>query len=459
MTSLETCDGGIRRLAVLATDGEIHLIPVQALRPGPWQPRRVFDTEGLAELAISIQEQGVLTPLRVVRSVRGTEYLIVTGERRWRAAGLAGLSVLPCMVMIDEDKTSNNTLHELAVLDNLHRANLRPGEEARAIRDLSSLGMTQREIAQRLGKSVTWVSHRQTIARLPSVVLERLDGGAVTREEAIALCKLLEYPDLIEACLETDGRRLAARLCGHVPEDVGERVQAVLRVLTTERQRENWAAKMRGEGHRVLDRLPGEGDKHFARLVQGSELARVHQEARLSCEAWAWENGHPVRYCSDPIALRSFSATGKSKDPAEQERQAAHQRVIEREATRDAVISAWLETSRSIHSVELGILARHRIRALTTGDDRLAARLGNWLGASGDRNSRVAAAKLEIETASERRLIQLWFLLEAAQTLSHSIAPEWLTPWLESLGLADSSQVAHYQPASPPHNPHARSYQ
>ena len=181
------------------------------------------------ELALSIKVQGVLTPLRVVRSPAGLGYLIVAGERRWRAASLAGINELPCLLLNAD--VENNTLCELAILDNLHRANLRPGEEARAVAELDRLGMTQREIAQRLSKSVAWVSQRLMLAKLPEATLKQLDNGIITREEALGLSKLLEYPELIEACLEPDGRLLKARLGGHVPEEVSERVQAVMRVL------------------------------------------------------------------------------------------------------------------------------------------------------------------------------------------------------------------------------------
>lgn len=424
---------------MISINGHIRQIPLADLQPGPWQPRRVLDEESLVELALSIKTQGVLTPLRVVRASTGIGYLIVAGERRWRAAGLAGIPEVPCLVM--DGAAEESQLRELAVLDNLHRANLRPGEEARAIAELDALGLTQREIAQRLGKSPAWVSQRLAIAKLPDLALQQLDTGTITREEALALSRLLNYPDLVQACLETDGRRLRARLSGHVPEGLGARVQAVLRALEMERQRDNWIARMRAEGHRVLDEVPRENDRRYMRLLQGSELARAHQESRLSCEAWAWEHGRPVRFCTNPPALHQAAANSLRTDPVEQARQAERRRVLEREALRDTTIRAWLVTSRGLETWELALLARERIRALTSTDDRILARLGDWLGIAGDRGARVAAAKSELASASERRLIQLWFVIECAHAMSHAVVPTWLAPWLERLGFVEPDET------------------
>jgi len=194
-------------------------------------------------LATSIRARGILSPLRVVPDPERGRYLIVAGERRWRAAALAGLAEVPCVVMSAD--IGSGALQELAILDNLHRANLRPGEEARAVAQLQQLGLILREMALRLGKSLGWVSQRLAIARLPEFALELLDDGSLTRQEALGLATFADEPDLIEACLEPDGRRLGQRLGGHVPETVGERVQAIRRVLELRRQRDDWAAGMR----------------------------------------------------------------------------------------------------------------------------------------------------------------------------------------------------------------------
>jgi|GEM_PF-7081376 len=414
-------------------------IPWGDIRPGPWQPRKRFDADALKELAESLKTQGVLTPLRVVRDAEGVGYLIVAGERRWRASEIAGITELPCMVL--DSQAGEPTLRGLAILDNLHRANLRPGEESRAVAELDRLGIRARDIGKALGKSEAWVGQRLVIARLPDAAIDRLDGGSITIEEARMLTKLLEFPELLDDCLQADGSRLKDRLRAHVPESLGERVLAVRRFLELERQRELWATRMRSSGQRVLDEKPRDGDRRFMKLVQGSELSRAHQEAGLSCESWAWENGRPVRYCDNRAALKLAARGLKTNVPSDQSAQAELHETLEREAARDVVIGAWLATSRGLDAWELTLLAHERINFLTSSDDRCLARLGGWLGELGDRADRVTAARRELETASDRRLIQLWFLLEAAQSVSYSVIPTWIEPLLKRLGFDDPRQT------------------
>jgi ParB family chromosome partitioning protein len=180
------CVGGSQLLVTDRTSDLIRMIAVSDLRPGPWQPRTLFDQPSLEELAASMKTQGVLTPLRVVPiSGDAHGYFIVAGERRWRAAGIAGITDLPCMVM--DQRADEGALRQMALLDNLHRSNLRPGEEARGVAELDRLGMSNRLIADRLGKSQVWVSHRLAIARLPESALRQLDQGRITIEEARGL--------------------------------------------------------------------------------------------------------------------------------------------------------------------------------------------------------------------------------------------------------------------------------
>jgi hypothetical protein len=259
---------------------------------------------------------------------------------------------------------------------------------------------------------------------------------------------LLEHPDFLEACLQSDGTQLKARLGGYVPDGLGERVQAVRRALEIDRQRDSWTQRMRTAGHRVLDELPRDGDRRYVKLLQGSDGARIHQQARLSCEAWGWDQGRGIRYCDNPSALEQAFRNYSQSDPAEQARQEAHRRSLEREAARDAIIGAWLSTTRSSETSDLVILARERIRSLSSTDDRLLARLGQWLGAVGDRSDCSAVAERELQSAGDRRLIQLWFALELAHATTYSVVPSWIQPWLEKLGFTDSwAPTNHSEPA------------
>ena len=175
---------------------QIVKIPRTAIKPGPWQPRKRFDADVLAELADSLRSRGFLAPIKVV-SARDGGFLIVAGERRWRASAIAGIAELPCVVI--DSAADDAALREIAILDNLHRLNLRPGEEARAVALLVGKGAAPRDVAKGLGKSETWVTQRLAIASLPEAALTRLDNGEITIEEARALSKLSGYPELLDA--------------------------------------------------------------------------------------------------------------------------------------------------------------------------------------------------------------------------------------------------------------------
>jgi hypothetical protein len=143
-----------------------------------------------------------------------------------------------------------------------------------------------------------------------------------------------------------------------------------------------------------------------------------------------------VRYCDAPAALRRAAAGGHGADGADRERE-EEDRIREREAARDTAVRAWAATARGVESWELALLARERIRALTSEDGRLLGRLGGWLGADGSRLERAMAARASLARAGERRLVQLWFLLEVANATQASVVPPGLRPWLERLGFVD----------------------
>src|SRR3954447_1526347 len=128
---------------------ELRELPVELIAPNPHQPRRHFDEEALVALAGSLRERGVLQPV-LVRPVRGGTYELIAGERRWRAARLAGLETVPALVRPQDDAASL----ELALIENMAREDLNPIEEARGCALLvEELGMTREAIGRRLGRS------------------------------------------------------------------------------------------------------------------------------------------------------------------------------------------------------------------------------------------------------------------------------------------------------------------
>ena len=149
-------------------------IPVDHLHPNPHQPRHRFDERTLEELAESIRRHGVLQPLLV--SEDGPErYLLMTGERRWRAARLAGLATVPAVI---RERLADGEQLEVALVENLQRQDLTPLEEARAFDDLrTSLGLSQAEIAERVAMDRSTVANSLRLLRLPPEVQELVERG------------------------------------------------------------------------------------------------------------------------------------------------------------------------------------------------------------------------------------------------------------------------------------------
>jgi ParB family chromosome partitioning protein len=152
-------------------------IPIDQLRPNPQQPRHRFDRESLEELAASIQLHGVLQPL-LVSEEPPDRYILITGERRWRAARLAGLATVPAVI---RERVEDNEQLELALVENLQRRDLTPLEESRAFDHLrSSLGLSQQEIADRVGMDRSTVANALRLLKLPAEVQEMVEQGRLS---------------------------------------------------------------------------------------------------------------------------------------------------------------------------------------------------------------------------------------------------------------------------------------
>jgi ParB family transcriptional regulator, chromosome partitioning protein len=162
---------------------ELRELPVPLIAPNPDQPRRKFDADDLQALADSIAVQGLLQPV-LVRPRPGGRYEIVAGERRWRAAQIAGQETIPAII---RERTNAETL-EAALVENMARADLTPIEEARACAGLvEELGLSREEVAQRVGRSRSAVSNLIRLLDLPDDVIELLEDGDLTEGHGRAL--------------------------------------------------------------------------------------------------------------------------------------------------------------------------------------------------------------------------------------------------------------------------------
>jgi len=158
-------------------------IPVDSILPNPLQPRTHFDEQELEDLAQSIREHGLLQPVLVSQRRDGT-FQLITGERRWRAAQLAGMPSVPAMV---KEATPQASL-EMALVENIQRRDLNPLEEAHAFRQLiDEHGLTQEKLGQRIGKSRVAVTNTLRLLQLPEPVREALASGSITEGHARAI--------------------------------------------------------------------------------------------------------------------------------------------------------------------------------------------------------------------------------------------------------------------------------
>jgi ParB family transcriptional regulator, chromosome partitioning protein len=202
---------------------DISLLPAEKISPNPRQPRSRFDPEELAELSASIREHGVIQPLIVTRAEQPGQFTLIAGERRLLAARLAGLQEVPVILR----EASEQQLVELALVENVQRADLGPLEAAEAYRQLAEeFNLSHEEIAARVGKSRTAITNTLRLLKLPPDIQRALAEESITEGHARALLAL-PTPQAQRAALHTilqhglnvrQSEELVRKLCGEQPE-------------------------------------------------------------------------------------------------------------------------------------------------------------------------------------------------------------------------------------------------
>jgi len=173
------------------TGDDLRNVPVELIVPNPRQPRRSFDQDALLALSSSLRERGVLQPV-LIRPVAGGTYELVAGERRWRAAQLAGLETIPALVRARDDAESL----EAALIENMAREDLNPVEEARACAALvEELGLTRESVGLRVGRSRVAVTNLLRLLDLPDEVLALLERGELSAGHGRALLLATDHGD------------------------------------------------------------------------------------------------------------------------------------------------------------------------------------------------------------------------------------------------------------------------
>jgi ParB family chromosome partitioning protein len=223
--------------------GPLREIDIERILPNSHQPRKGFDEESLEELANSIRQHGVVQPI-VVRPLEDGFFQLIAGERRWRASQRAGLSRIPAVV---RDAGDHDAL-EIALIENLQRQDLNPLEEAQAYdRLISEFGMTQEEVARRVGKNRATIANMLRLLKLPPEVQQWLRENKLSTGHAKALLSLSELDAILDAARKLiqgnysvrQAEMLIARISkgeagsesGAVPEVLDPNVKAAIRAL------------------------------------------------------------------------------------------------------------------------------------------------------------------------------------------------------------------------------------
>lgn len=187
--------------------GRVMDISIDEISPNPWQPRRDFDEESLNALASSIRENGLIQPV-VVRKKKDGTYELAAGERRWRAAKIAGLTVIPAISKEYDDRS----MAEMALVENLQRKDLNPVDEGMAYRKLmDEYGLTQENISQKVGKSRPYVANMVRLLDLPEEVKNFLSKGQLTAGQARPLLGLESDAEKVQLARRIVKEGLSAR--------------------------------------------------------------------------------------------------------------------------------------------------------------------------------------------------------------------------------------------------------
>ena len=255
-------------------------LPIYKVEPNPDQPRREFDEVELQALADSISVHGVIQPL-TVREMPNGYYQIIAGERRWRAARMAGLSDIPVVVMEADDRKTM----ELALIENLQRQDLNVVEEALGYQALiESYGLTQEEAAERVGKSRPAVANTLRLLTLPTEVLEKLKEGLLTAGHARAILSLKTEKKQLEAAQKIIALALSVRqaetLCKNMNKEKPEKPEVTFAVDYVA-ECEKSLSKHLGRGVKIIN---GKRKGRFELEVYGEEDLQVLLDALMKLQ-------------------------------------------------------------------------------------------------------------------------------------------------------------------------------
>lgn len=268
-------------------------LPIAKIEPRAGQPRKQFDETGLIELSESIIEHGLIQPV-IVRKTDGGYYQIIAGERRWRAARMAGLSEIPARIIEADDRETA----ELAMVENLQREDLNPVEEARGYKALmEGYNLTQEEAAQRVGKSRPVVANSLRLLNLPDEILGKIEDGTLTLSHARAI---LEAPD---AKIQLE----AARISTEKGLTVRETAALVKRLISGEPEKKQAHRRVFPDGVDYMAEVERDMTRRMGRRVKVVQGAK---RGRFEIEYYGKDDFEALRQA----LMQIKGETGESKD-------------------------------------------------------------------------------------------------------------------------------------------------
>lgn len=262
----------------VAENNAYRFLPLHRVEPNPGQPRHNFDEEELQSLADSIALHGVVQPL-TVRELSSGYFQIIAGERRWRAARLAGLSEIPAIVIEADDRK----VMELALIENLQRQDLNPMEEALGYRALmDEHGLTQEEAASRVGKSRPAVANALRLLQLPEPIAEMVQAGVLTAGHARAILSVKSEKKQLEAAQKIVNLGLSVRqaesLCKNLSKEPSLKQQTITLAVDYVAECEKSLSKQLGRGVKIIN---GKRKGRFELEFYGPEDLQVLLDALM----------------------------------------------------------------------------------------------------------------------------------------------------------------------------------
>ncbi len=243
---------------------EVIQIPIEELQPNPLQPRGVITPESLVDLVDSIKEHGILEPLVIAKTPAG--FQIIAGERRWRASRLAGLTHVPAIIR----ETSPKGMLEMALVENVQRVDLNALDRAKGFeRLMNEFGLTNSEIAMRIGKSVAYVSNSIRLLSLPDALKDGLLSGLISEGHARALSSIDDPALMVEAY------KMILKESGSVrrAEELARRMKA--------RAQQDPKPKARTEDMRVVSEEIDRMQEDFMRVLQDPDGDNNNQKTQV----------------------------------------------------------------------------------------------------------------------------------------------------------------------------------